>query len=340
MTTASWDADLIETCALLGIGIPQRTPQPVTGGLLHSMWRFDTESGIFAVKVLNPEIMSRPDAKMNFRVSERVAQAAYKSGIRAVVAKTVGNEPWVELNEKYVMVFDWVDGHTLLPEECTSEHARRIGEVLFHIHNLDVVIDGLKRPSFSTVQVDLWKSHIEKARLSISCWGFPWETLLNDIAHWTQLYKDASAKLSQQYVISHRDLDSKNVIWTNAKTPYLIDWESAGYVNPMVELIEVALNWSRDQNGTSIKKRFQAVIGAYLQAGGTLHGKVLDAVYGSLGGMLGWLEYNMRRSLDEDVFSIDERELGHREVLHTVHELKKLNAAVSDYAQWVEEVSG
>jgi Ser/Thr protein kinase RdoA (MazF antagonist) len=339
MTTASWDSDLIEICALLGIGIPQRTPQSVTGGLLHRMWRIETESGMYAVKVLNPEVMSRPDAKRNFRLSERIAQAAYRNDIRAVPAKTIGNEPWVELNGKYVMVFDWVDGHTLLPEKCTSEHSKRIGEVLFQIHNLDVVIDGLELPTFSTVPVDTWKGHIEKARRDTACWGFSCETLLHDVSNWSCLYQDAVDNLSQQLVISHRDLDPKNVIWNNENTPYLIDWESAGYVNPTVELIEVALNWSRNQDGTSNKERFQAVIEAYVEAGGTLHGKMLDAVYGSLGGMLVWLEYNMRRSLAKDVFTIDDRELGYTEVLHTVHDLKNLNETVSDYAEWIEEVS-
>lgn len=144
--------------------------------------------------------------------------------------------------------------------------------------------------------------------------------------------------LAKRFVISHRDLDSKNVIWTTDKTPYLIDWESAGYVNPTVELIEGALNWSRNQDGTSDKERFQTLIQAYLGAGGTLYGNAFDAVYGTLGDTLGWLEYNMRRSVDEGVFNTDERELGQREVKQTVRELKILNDIVFDYAKWIHEL--
>lgn len=340
MATADGDVNLKDVCSLLGIGNPQSSPKPVKGGLLHRMWRLETEKGTFAVKVLNPEIMSRPDAKQNYRISERVAKIANHNGIRAVIAKTVSDDPWIEINSKHVMVFDWVDGHTPLSEECTSEHARRIGKVLSQLHNLDIVIDGLELPTFSTVAEDTWKGHIEKARRVISCWGFQCETLLHDVSNWSRLYQDAVDKLSQQLVISHRDLDSKNVIWTSAKTPHLIDWESAGYVNPMVELIEAALNWSRNQDGTSDKERFQTVIRSYGRAGGTLYGKVLDAVYGALGGRLGWLEYNMHRSLDADVFRSDDRELGQREVKKAIHELGKLNDGVFDYAQWVEEIYG
>ncbi len=340
MTQADLNIDLGHICALIGAGAPLGSPEPVTGGLLHRMWRVETQGGTFAVKVLNSEIMSRHNAKENFRTSERVAKIANGEGICAVIAKTVGDDPWIESNGSYVMVFDWVDGRTLLPEECTSEHARRIGEILFRIHSLNMVIDGLEPPTWSAIPEDTWKSHIAKARQSISCWELPWETLLHDVINWCRLFQDAAARLSKRLIISHGDLDSKNVIWNDEQTPYVIDWESAGYVNPTVELIEAALNWSRNQDGTSDKTRFQAVIQSYVQAGGSLYGNVLDALYGTLGGMLGWLEYNMRRSVDEDVFGGDERDLAQREVKQTAHQLKKLVGVVFDYAQWIEGISG
>lgn len=106
----SLNVDLCSICDAFRLGTPQGTLQTVTGGLLHRMWRLETDYGLFAVKVLNPEIMSRPEAKTNFSVSERVAQQAYMRGIHAVLAKTVGSDPWLELNGEYVMVFDWVTG--------------------------------------------------------------------------------------------------------------------------------------------------------------------------------------------------------------------------------------
>lgn len=339
MTEASWDSNLIEVCKIFGIGMPQGTPLSITGGLLHRLWRIETEIGLFAVKILNPEVMSRPEAIRNFRLSERLAQEAYRNDIYAVPAKTVANEPLIELNGTYIMLFDWIDGQTLPLEKCTSKHGKRMGEVLFQIHNLDVEIEDLEFPISSVVPIDTWKGHIEKACQDKKCWGFSCETLLQDVFNWSRLYQESIDNLSQQLVISHRDLDAKNVVWNNEDTPFLIDWESTGYVNPMVELIEVALNWSRNQDGTSDKERFQTVIEAYLEAGGSVNGKASDALHASFGGMLGWLEYNMRRSMDEDIFDIDDRELGHREVIHTVNDLKKLNEAVPVYSQWVEEIS-
>ena len=48
---------------------------PVFGGLLHKMYRVETESGTYAVKVLNSEIMRRPEALNNTINSEKVAHA-------------------------------------------------------------------------------------------------------------------------------------------------------------------------------------------------------------------------------------------------------------------------
>ena len=338
MNQADLNVDLDYICSVIGVGTPMGSPVPVTGGLLHRMWRVETQCGTLAVKVLNPEIISRPDAKQNYRISEKVAKIANDMGVPAVVAKTVGEDPWIESNGSYVMVFDWVDGGTLLPGECSFEHASRMGEILFQIHSLDIVIPDLEPPTWSSPPEDTWNSLVEKARRSISYWEYMLKNLLPDVLKWSRLFQDAAIPLSQHLIISHGDLDSKNVIWKNAQTPYVIDWESAGYVNPTLELIEVALNWSRKQDGTSDKARFQAVIQSYVKAGGSLYGNVVDALYGTMGGMLGWLEYNMRRSIDEDVFGSDERELAQREVKQTVCELHKLSDGIVEYAGWIVDV--
>ena len=340
MAEADSDIDLGYICSLVGAGTPLGGPEPVTGGLLHRMWRVETQNGTFAVKVLNPEIMLRSDALQNFRVAERVARAAYDGGIPAVTTRTAGDDPWFESNGFYVMVFDWIDGRTLLPEECTLEHAGNMGELLLRLHSLDIPIDGLEPSIWSPVAQDVWERHIEKARQSVSCWGLPCEGLLRDVINWCRAFGATAGRLPEQMVVSHRDLDSKNVLWKDEHTPYLIDWESAGYVDPGVELMEVALNWSRNQDGTSDKTRFQAVVQRYMLAGGSLRGNVLDALRGTTGGMLGWLEYNMRRSVDEDVFGRDERELAQRQVKQTVHELEAFHEAVLGYVQWFEEATG
>ena len=53
----------------------------ITGGLMHKMFKAETDKGIYCVKVLNPEVMSRKEAYGNFVVSESVSNLAKKNGI-------------------------------------------------------------------------------------------------------------------------------------------------------------------------------------------------------------------------------------------------------------------
>ena len=45
---------------ILSLGEMQGEPIEVKGGLLHKMYRVTTSKGVYAVKVLNCEIMKRP----------------------------------------------------------------------------------------------------------------------------------------------------------------------------------------------------------------------------------------------------------------------------------------
>ncbi|QSO52676.1 aminoglycoside phosphotransferase family protein [Alicyclobacillus curvatus] len=326
-------------CALLDIGVPVTTPHAVTGGLLHHMWQIVTDKGVFAVKVLNQEIMSRPGAKMNYRMSERVARRAHQNGITAVLAKTFGDDPWIEFDGDYFMAFDWVEGDTLRPDECTETHAFKIGSILYQLHQLKIAVDDIDVPAFS-IPDETWNLHVDEAREQGIDWGAPYEQFAHQLVTWGRRYAEAAQNIGTDYEISHRDLDPKNVIWTPELTPYLIDWESAGYVHATVELMEAAINWSRSKNGMLDKGRFQAMLSAYLKAGGRVEVKATNALWVTMGGMLGWLEYNMRRSLDERTFGREERELGRQEVKHTFQALTQLAESLPEYTSWVEEVKG
>ncbi|WP_448916631.1 phosphotransferase [Eubacterium ramulus] len=63
-----------------------------------------------------------------------------------------------------------------------------------------------------------------------------------------------AAKLKCNQVISHRDLDPKNIMWKN-DVPYIIDWEVAGYINPYEELIQVLNYWIVDENQNYNKEK-------------------------------------------------------------------------------------
>ena len=73
-------------CNILKLGEIIGKPKAITGGLLHRMYAIETTQGKYAIKALNPQIMSRSVAMQNFINSERIANFALNT-ISAIPAK-------------------------------------------------------------------------------------------------------------------------------------------------------------------------------------------------------------------------------------------------------------
>lgn len=59
-----------EIVSRLQLGTLKALPQRVSGGYMHKVYRLETTKGSYAVKILNAEIMKRPDALKNFQRAE------------------------------------------------------------------------------------------------------------------------------------------------------------------------------------------------------------------------------------------------------------------------------
>ena len=283
-------------CRLLHLGEPVAEPRPISGGLLHKMFRVETARGVFAVKALNPDIMARPEALANMRAGE---QTNSEFGIRNAefgVCASVGGV--VEVEERYFIVYPWVEGASVFAPEITVEHCRVMGHVLGAIHRADVRIPGLE-PEVDLRQPYDW-SLAEDPRLR----------------RWDEAALAGKEKLRSVQVVSHRDLDPKNVMWQDLR-PCVIDWEAAGYVNPWQELIELLNYWAADE------PQARAMIAAYREHMDTGAADWEAALAAGMDGMLGWLHYNLRRASGQEGSTEDDRIAGEKQVAATLAELEK-----------------
>ena len=112
-----------------------------------------------------------------------------------------------------------------------------------------------------------------------------------------ELQAAALSVLQQDQVISHGDLDHKNVLWDKAGEPLLIDWESARRLNPTYELLLEALDWggitAHFETGP-----FVAFLEAYLDAGGRIVADEIPAVADAIQGTwVEWLLFNVGRAV-------------------------------------------
>ncbi|MBU3103958.1 aminoglycoside phosphotransferase family protein [Clostridium gasigenes] len=135
-------------------------------------------------------------------------------------------------------------------------------------------------------------------------------------------------------VISHRDLDSKNVMWSKDK-PIIIDWESAGYTNPIQELTETAIYWSENEKGNIDKERFFAFIGGYKKRYGTVKANWETVLVNGFLGKLGWLEYNLKRSLGIECTDEEEQQVGIDQVIGTISTIRHYADMISELEKWL-----
>ncbi len=305
----------------------------VTGGLLHKMYRVSTDKGTYAVKVLNSEIMKRPVALQNTVNSEKVA-ATFKTIIPVVAALEIDGKQIHELEGKYYMIFDWMEGASVFPPMISPKHCYAMGQVLGKMHHANTSVEGVT-PEKDGAVLFAWDKYQELLQgKEDEAWAIRYQNALSDIKAWNQAACEAQEELAKTLVISHRDLDPKNVMW-NGDVPLIIDWEAAGYVNPYQELLEVVNYWADDGKGGLSEEHFHALMDAYTQ-----HVKLenvdWDAVFaGSYIGMLGWLEYNVERAVGTSAATADEAQLGKEQVLGTIEALYVYQEKVLMMKKWL-----
>ena len=297
--------------------------EKVSGGLSHRMYKVITDKGIYAVKELNAGVMKREKAYSNFVFSEKVTDIAIENGISAISALKFNNDIMLKIDNSYFMVFDWLDGRVLKVEEITEKHCEIIGKMLAQIHNIDFSeIEDNERKNIETECFD-WNRYMPLSEEQ----NKPYTNELKDnIELLYQLNKNSVEAIEyakNNLVISHTDLDRKNVMWQDEKA-FIIDWEASGYINPTIELIQVAWYWS----GGDIEKidynKFKKVINAYRQNyKGSIDKNINILINADVYGGLAWLEYNLKRSLSiENNYDNEEIKLAENEVMQSLKEIK------------------
>lgn len=295
----------------------------ISGGLSHRMYKVVTDKGIYAIKELNPGVMKRKDAFSNFIFSEKVSEIAIRSGITAIGALKVNNEVITKIDDNYYMIFEWIDGTTLKADEITEKHCEIIGEVLAKIHNIDFnEIEDEKIKNLNLEYYD-WNKYIDLAEKNNKVY-------LNLLKQNVELLYELNEKsikalrcANENLIISHTDLDRKNVMWQDDK-PFIIDWEASGYINPTIELIQVAWYWSGGDIENIDYNKFNTLINSYKDLyKGNIDKRIEELVYADNYGGLGWLDYNLKRSLCiENNYEQDEIELAENEVVQSINEIK------------------
>jgi Ser/Thr protein kinase RdoA (MazF antagonist) len=335
MCSSKYNIQLDKLCHECNLGEILAEPSIVTGGFLHKLYAVETTKGKFAIKALNPQIMLRPNVLQNQIKSEKIA-VHFSSKISALTALRINDNVLQLLDEQYYMIFNWIDGVTLNLDNINQQHCKQIGQVLGTIHASDFSQLNIT-PSTLTIKPAIdWNHFLSQAKQKHLCWYTLMNGTLENLYLWHRQALEAEKLLSFDRVISHRDMDPKNVLWNHDK-PIIIDWESAGYVNPMQELMEVLMYWSVDSKGSVVQQKFSALLNGYKEnknINKTDWESVLHSGYLS---KLEWLEYSVKRSLGIECSDEQEQALGTSQVVGTINSLVEYAHLIPVIKQWLME---
>jgi len=315
-------------CELYEIWNLLETPQVVFGWLLHSMFKINTDKWLFAVKILNNEIMKRPWVLENFNFSEKVSNLVKGFGVNSVSAINVWGKYIQNISNDYIIVFDWVDWLRYSEESVPLDIAYNIGISLWKIHNIQ--IDKKLSLSKSITYNNLTQ---DDKMFWINLWDYKINKIILELI---DKYSKAVDVLNWDLLISHRDIDQKNVLWWKGNIPYIVDWESVWYINPTMETISAALNWWGLLAWVVKKEVFFKLIEWYITQRKLNLEHILPSFYAYAMNMIDWLKFNIDRS-NKDIAE-SEKEIANNEITKTTKSLELFNWSLDIYCSWIEEV--
>jgi len=333
MSDIKYNLQFEKLCNTLQLGKIKGEPKVISGGLLHRMYAVETMEGKYAVKALNPEIMVRPPAMQHFINSEEIVKMAARN-IAALPAARFNGAFIHQIENQFYLVFPWVEGKSLKSDEINKMHCKEIGDIVADIHSTDFSELGLINDWSGNEQITDWNYYLQKGQENNLEWANLFHDIIDNLYFWNTEGNKSAKVLGSNMVISHRDLDPKNVMW-NEEKPIVIDWESAGYINPMEDLVETALYWSENEKGTIDKERFMAFIAGYKNKKQISQENWRMVLSNGFLGKLGWLEYNLKRSLGIECTDIEEQRLGTAQVIKTIKNIKGYSSMIPEIEKWL-----
>lgn len=293
---------IAELCMQYDLGEKLEMLEIVPGGLLHKLWRLQTEKGQFAIKEINPSHQAQlAHNLLQPQKAQKIAVKMQKLGVSTVTA-LLSHQHEYTINNQGIdyIVMPWIEGRNLKLNEISLSMTEHIGELLAFIHESNIQDNTLAPPQWIGYSRDHWITLLDSGKRHAIIKKLD----LAKLVAWSELAKSSQHFLQQELVLSHRDLDAKNVLWKSTSKAILLDWEYAGLINPMLDLFIVALNWSDVTSGNINWQRFAAIILGYEKSQSfTLTEPVLFGYYGYC---LDWLEFNLRRLGETENIALQE----------------------------------
>lgn len=300
-------------CELLQLGASEGNPTRLSGGFHHLVWRMATARGVYVVKQLAPDAdLDDPATAAHFNATEAVAAQFAARGIGAIHALGHDGAYLQVLDQAAYLVYPWTDAVALDKDVVSASHALKVARLLAKMHLADIAAPDIRAEEQVPVTADEVENLVSQATQHGVDDARELKSRRARFESICAARADAAVILKRRRVVSHGDLDQKNVLWSDSGSPVLIDWESARLLNPTREVFEEALDWSGFLT-TFDETVFGKFIREYQLAGGSVHKDEIHAALDVVrGGWLDWLAYNVGRVINLE--EAQQSALGNRQI--------------------------
>jgi len=291
------------------LGLAQKLLQfePILGGALHKMWKLVTDAGDYALKEINPHITEKAIFPTSYEVSEEIAARFNQMGIPAISAIKIQDRFVHDLNGHWYLIYPYYHAKLCQFAALTNGQLQRVGSIFADMHNLNLTVDNVDNGHYDYFDDQHWESLIQQSA------NVELIKMLSFILDCNHVYEKAINSLKVNQVVTHRDMHSLNVLWDERKQPYVIDWETAGLMNPILEIVGYGIEWGGIIQGHFNKSNTQIVFHQYKhEINRSIDAEeVRQGFYGWIGHcVLGWIEFNIRRMLGQTSQNEQEQKIG------------------------------
>lgn len=261
------------------------------------MWRLETTTGCYAVKQFaNDMDMSDGPTRARLNATEATAWEFARRGIPALASLPVDGEHLQVLDDVGYLVFPWTTSKARKRNAIDQHHADIVADILARMHQADIHVPGLGEPVSWPVTAERLEELLAVAQQRNVREAMHIQERLGDILDVIERQPEAQVVLSAWQVVSHGDLDHKNVLWSDEGEPLIIDWESARPINPVYEVLMEALDWS-GVTAHFDHRPFEHFLSVYTEAGGVIPAGMIPAAFDAiLGAWINWMLFNVGRA--------------------------------------------
>lgn len=308
---------LIRLMETRGLGSPRGPAIPVSGGLMHRMYKIKTDRGLYAVKQLNRKVMARPGVFENFLRAEKLEEVLEREGIPIVPSLSIRGRKMQSIDNGYFYIFHWQEGSITDWNNISPGQCKIAGNILGRIHSISLENTGCSPLISSEIPWDEFAQRAADKNMELASLLCENEAILR---YGENEMNKARSMLPDILCITNGDMDPKNVMWDKGK-PWLIDLECLDYGNPVSDVLQLALQWSGIVTNTINTHALAAFFQGYLKAYDNGF-KAYSQIFGLAYTWVEWLEYNVKRALGADSEDEAEAQLGLIETRKTIERIR------------------